>query len=403
MRQKVYYLRMNCRACDKNDFELLLDFGDQPLAGGFITQEELPDEKLYPLSIYICRDCGLVQTFDVIPPDVLFKNYLFASSTVSQLVTHFANYATWIKDRFDPRLVVEFGSNDGVLLSPLSKLGIQAVGVDISENISGIARGKGLRTVTGYLNCDMAKDIVRKHGNADIVTGSNAFPHNNKPGEILDAAKILLKQDGYLCLEMMYAGSLLEKCQWDSMYHEHLSYFSLTTLDLLLMRYGFHAVHAEIVPMHAGSLRVVAAANRDEEPDSTVYKMLDAETNEGVTGINKWREFAAKAKRQIKVTREVLHELEWANRIWAYGASGRATMWLNNSNLDYIEAIVDESPLRAGKCMPGVHIPVVLPDATMALADYCLILAWNYAEQIMRKESWYKGIWVIPAPELKFL
>jgi hypothetical protein len=272
-----------------------------------------------------------------------------------------------------------------------------------------MARGRGLNAITGYFDVDMARDIRKKYGAADIVTGSNAFPHNDDPGIILEAAHELLTDSGHLVLEMMYAGALLEKLQWDSMYHEHLNYFCLSTLEVLLQRYGFHAVHAEIVPMHAGSLRVVCAVDPSEYPDATVTEMFRKEMTDGYQVIDTWRKFATDCKRQIKVVKDVLFDLTHGGygdypRIAAYGASGRATMWLNACNMDYLEYIVDESPLRAGKLMPGVHTRIVTPPTfKVTQTSYCLVTAWNYFEQIRLKHLGYPGIWILPAPEMRFV
>jgi SAM-dependent methyltransferase len=399
-----------CRACLSTDLELFLDFGMQPLAGGFLTKEQIPQEQKYPLRIYVCQECGLVQIFDVIPPSTLFDNYLFSSSTVQYLVNHFVNYAKWLNDNYHPEFVIEFGCNDGVLLEPLAKLGIRSIGVDISQNITEMARGRGLNAITGYFDYSMARDIRKKYGTADIVTGSNAFPHNDVPGIILNAAHEMLKDNGHLVLEMMYAGSLLEKLQWDSMYHEHLNYFCLSTLEVLLQRYGFHAVHAEIVPMHAGSLRVVCAVNESEYPDATVTEMFRKEMADGYQVMDTWRKFATDCKRQIKVVKDVLFDLTHGGygdfpRIAAYGASGRATMWLNACNMDYLEYIVDESQLRAGKLMPGVYTPIVYPARFEKYPpSFCVVTAWNYFEQIRQKHPEFEGgIWVLPAPEMRFV
>ncbi len=395
----------HCRACLSTDLELFLDFGMQPLAGGFLTKEQIPQEQKYPLRIYICQECGLVQIFDVIPPSTLFDNYLFSSSTIQYLVNHFANYAKWLTDNYHPEFVIEFGCNDGVLLEPLKQFGIKSIGVDISQNITELARGKGLNAITGYFDVAMAKDIRKKHGAADIVTGSNAFPHNDNLGTILEASREMLKDNGHLVLEMMYAGALLEKLQWDSMYHEHLNYFCLSTLEVLLLRYGFHAVHAEIVPMHAGSLRVVCAVDPSEYPDATVTEMFRKEMADGLQIIGTWRKFSQSVQRQIEVVMNVLFELALnKSRIAAYGASGRATMWLSTCNLSYLEYVIDESPLRAGKLMPRVHTPIVYPDKFReSPPDYCLVTAWNYFEQIRQKHPEFKGIWILPAPEMRFV
>jgi SAM-dependent methyltransferase len=394
----------NCRACDGTELELLFDLGPLPLAGGFLNKEDFASEQKYPLPISICKDCGLLQTTYVIPPDTLFERYLFSSSTVQYLVNHFANYARWLKERYNPNFVIEFGCNDGILLQPLNQMGIRTCGIDISRNITEMARSKGLNAITGYFDEAMADSICREAGSADIVTGSNAFPHNDDPGNILKASKALLRPDGHLILEMMYAGSLLEKTQWDSMYHEHLSYFCLTTLEVLLKRYGFHAVHAEIVPMHAGSLRVVCALG-SEYPDNTVHEMLRKEAADGLTNVLTWYKFRDATLRQIHVVSEVIGNLSNNNTIWAYGAAGRATMWLNVCKMDYLECIVDESPLRAGKYMPGVHTPIVFPHALQYNnPDVIFVTAWNYFEQIRQKEQhWFSGIWALPVPELRFV
>ena len=395
-----------CRACGRAELEFLLDLGPQPLAGGFLSREEQAEirERTYPLPIHVCRNCGLVQTTFVIPADTLFVNYFFSSSTVDYLVHHFVNYAAWIKEKLDPQFVVEFGCNDGILLEPLEKLGIQTCGIDISHNITDLARKKGLNVITGYFNEEVARQIRQEYGAADVVTGSNAFPHNDHPEEILLAAQEVLQDNGHICLELMYCGSLLEQLQWDSMYHEHLSYFCLSTLEVLLNRFGFHTVHAEIVPMHAGSLRIIAAKDPNEKPDSTVAILLSREQAMALTELQTWQGFSKTTQRQIRVVKETLANLGKQKRIWGYGAAGRATMWVNACEMNYLEAIVDASPLRAGRLMPGTHTPIVFPDALrINPPDYILVTAWNYFDTIKSKEAWYDGIWIVPAPFLRFL
>ncbi len=395
-----------CRACESKNLELLIDLGPQPLAGGFLSPEEsmISHEKTYPLPIHVCETCGLVQSTYVIPPDTLFKKYYSSSSTIDYLSHHFLDYATWIKEKLNPEFVVEFGCNDGVLLKPLEKIGIRTCGVDISHNITDLARKKDLNVITGYFNISIARQIRGNFGLADVVTGSNAFPHNDHPEDILLAAQEVLKDNGHICLEMMYAGSLMEKLQWDSMYHEHLSCFCLSTLEVLLNRFDFHTVYAEIVPMHAGSLRVVAAKDQNEKSDPNVELLLSQENTIGLTNIESWQKFSTRIKRQIHVVSKVVDRLGKNNRIWAYGAAGRATMWLNACKMDYLEAIVDASPLRAGKLMPGTHTPIVLPEKLRVNPpDYILVTAWNYFETIRNKEAWYDGIWILPSPHLRFV
>lgn len=396
--------RTTCRGCESNKLLQFLDLGMMPLAGGFLPNvDAIAGEKLYPLNICVCERCGLVQILDPVDPEILFQGYSFSSSTVGPLVRHFKNYAAWLKDRLSPKLVVEFGCNDGILLEPLEALGIKACGVDISKNITDIARAKGLDVITGYFDEPTAEAIRQRLGQADVITGSNVFAHNDKPEIILRAARRLLKPNGYLCLEVMYAGDLLEKLQWDTLYHEHLTFYCLTTLVVLLRRYGFHVMDAERIPMHGGSLRVVAALNPDEATSPGVAQILAHEKKKALADPATWLAFGQHIDHKISVVRQTLGRLSQTSRIWGYGAAGKATLWVSACQMDYLEAIVDASPLRAGKLMPGTHTPIVFPEELKASPpDYILVTAWNYADVIRSKEEWFEGIWVTPLPALRF-
>lgn len=392
-----------CRGCSSTTLHEVIDLGAMPLAGGFLPgPEAIPRERRYPLKTHVCGTCALIQIIDPVDPSVLFTDYSFASSTVGPLVTHFEQYAAWIERRFHPRTVVEMGCNDGILLKPLGARGITAVGVDISENITEMARAQGLDVVTGYFDRAVATSIRDRLGPVDVFTGSNCFPHNADPGTILEAARLLLKPEGHLCLEVMYAGDLLEQLQWDTLYHEHLTFYSLGTLSRLLERFGFHVVHAEKLAMHGGSLRVVAS--QTPQPPTPELTALRAE--EDATGLNRpetWLDFGSRCRRKIDIVGQTFERLSRQSRIWGYGAAGKATMWLNACGMTYLEAMVDASPLRAGKLMPGVHTPIVFPDAMKGTPpDYVFITAWNYAPVIAGKETWYRGIWATPLPELRF-
>lgn len=395
--------RTPCRACGEARLRLFLDLGEMPLAGGFLSgPEAIESERIYPLRIYVCEACALVQIIDAIDPDVLFQDYSFASSTVAALVDHFRDYARWLFDRFTPKRVIEFGCNDGVLLEPLSALGVDAWGVDVSENITTIARTKGLQVLTGFFDERAAAEIRARAGPADVVTGSNAFAHNKNPATVLDATKNVLAPKGQLCLEVMYAGDLLELMQWDTLYHEHLTFYSLGTLRVLLERFGFHPVHAERIRMHGGSLRVTAGL----QPTQASESLRAIEEYEHKIQLNEpdtWIDFGARVGRKIDIVRDVFAVLCRERRIWGYGAAGKATMWVNACGMHYLEAIADASPLRAGKLMPGTHTPIVFPDAMREHPpDVVFVTAWNYADGIRRNEAWYDGIWATPLPDLRF-
>jgi SAM-dependent methyltransferase len=318
------------------------------------------------------------------------------------LVDHFGQYAAWLTAKLKPKLVVEFGCNDGVLLEPLQRLGVKAVGVDVSRNIADIASAKGLDVISGYFDADVALHIRQRFGPADVVTGSNAFAHNDSPERILEAANIVLADDGYLCLEFMYAGDLLEQLQWDTLYHEHLTFYTLTALKILLERYGFYVVDAERLPMHGGSLRV--CASRQPKPsEAGAERLMESEQRSKLAELATWQGFAQQSMRKIAIVREVFESLRQRHTIWAYGAAGKATMWVNACRMDYLGGVVDASPLRAGKLMPGTHTPIVSPDQFRAVSpEYVFVTAWNYADLIRSKESWFRGTWSVPLPDLRF-
>ena len=208
-----------------------------------------------------------------------------------------------------------------------------------------------------------------------------------------------------LALEFMYAGDLYEQVQWDTLYHEHLTFYALSTVSKLLERNGFRPIHAERIPMHGGSLRLVASMDQSARAgrDDPV-KLLDYEERTGIVSPELWTAFADDARRTISVVTDVLGRLGQSARIWGYGAAGKATMWVNLCDLDYLEAVVDASPLRAGKLMPGTHTPIVLPEEFQAAEppEFVFVTAWNYLDAIRANEDWYPGTWVTPLPKLSF-
>ena len=302
-----------------------------------------------------------------------------------------------------PKSVVEFGCNDGVLLTQLNALGISSYGIDISQNITALAKSKGLDVEAGYFNKETATALRERIGAVDIVSGSNAFAHNDRPELILEGAKQLLNPKGHLCLEVMYAGDLLEQYQWDTLYHEHLTFYSLSSLSVLLKRYGFHVVDAQRIPMHGGSLRVVASVDSSESVKPGVGEVLSYEEAKGLAKIETWLGWGGLVNRKIEILRDTVGRVSKSSRIWGYGAAGKATLWVNAAKMGYLERMVDSSPLRAGKLMPGTHTPIVFPEELKTNPpDYIFVSAWNYADHIRKKESWFKGTWITPLPDLRF-
>jgi SAM-dependent methyltransferase len=392
-----------CRGCGGRAVRAFFDLGELPLAGGFLRGEaEIAAERRYPLVISVCEDCGLVQIAEPVDPEVLFQDYSFATGTIPGLVRHFDAYADWLVARFAPRSVIEFGCNDGTLLAQLERHGARALGVDVSRNITELARERGREVVTGAFAPEVVDALLSRIGPVDLVTGSNVFAHNDDPGRILEAADAVLAPGGVLCLEVMYAGDLLEQLQWDTLYHEHLTFYSLETLAGLLRRHGFEPIAAMRIPMHGGSLRLAAARTGSRSADDSVAELEAWERKRKLNAASTWDGFADDCRRRIEAFRETMRRLSEVSSIWAYGAAGKATMWVNVCEMAYLEAVVDASPLRHGRLMPGTHTPIVAPEEFRRHApDYVFVSAWNYLDAIRAGEPHYAGYWIVPLPEMR--
>jgi SAM-dependent methyltransferase len=394
-----------CRGCASQSVEPFFELGELPLAGGFLSgPDDIAAERRYPLTIGVCHRCGLVQISDPVDPDILFQDYSFATGTVAGLVRHFDAYADWIKEKWNPSTVIEFGANDGTLVGALEKRGIKALGIDLAANITEMARQRGLDVITGAFAPAMADELRERIGGdgADLLTGSNVFAHNADPGTILETVDAVLAPDGVLCLEVMYAGDLLEQLQWDTLYHEHLTFYSLETLGRLLERFGFEPVDVERIPMHGGSLRLTAARKGTVPQHASLGELQRWEEENQLNDASTWEDFANRSRRRISTFAETMRRLNQSASIWAYGAAGKATMWVNACEMDYLEAVVDASPLRHGKLMPGTHTPIVSPEEFKRQdPDYVFVSAWNYIDSIRSSEPQYSGFWIVPLPEMR--
>lgn len=391
-----------CRGCGAQQVRSFFDLGELPLAGGFLTEEQIAGEERYPLVVSVCDACGLVQIVRPVDPDVLFQDYSFATGTVPGLVKHFDEYAEWITHVLRSRSVIEFGCNDGTLIHALTQRGVQALGIDMAANVTEMAREQGRNVMTGAFGAAAVPALLERTGPVDLVTGSNVFAHNAEPGDILDAAGQLLTPDGFLCLEVMYAGDLLEQLQWDTLYHEHLTFYSLGTIETLLARHGFEPVRAERIPMHGGSLRLTAGRKGAHAREPSVSALGEWERAQDLNEASTWDAFADACRRRIDVFGDTMRHLSRTASIWGYGAAGKATMWVNACEMDYLGGMVDASPLRFGKLMPGTHTPIVSPEEFRRhQPDYVFVSAWNYLDAIRSNEPQYGGYWIVPLPEMR--
>ena len=410
----VHHRRDTCRGCLSTRLTSFLDYGAVPLAGDFLLPEQVGVEKVYPMDLRVCQDCWLTQISNVVNADELFTDYRYLSSVTKTLMGHFVDYAETIQSRLltsPDDLVVEFGCNDGVLLSPLVERGVRAIGIDAAANVVEIARAKGLVVENGYFGAESAGRLLSTHGEAKVITASNVFAHIDDMDDVMRGVDTLLALGGVLSVEVHYVADLLQQAQFETVYHEHLCYYSLLALQSLYERFGFVLVDAERLPMHGGAIRVFAQrSDENGEPSDRLLRLLAEERARGLATLAPYQDFGRQAQRQRDAIRAFVAERKAMGRsISGYGAAGRATTLLNYCGIDAqsLDYIVDESPSRIGRYVPGVGLPIV-PRSHFHKnpTDDCLLTAWNYRDEIVAKEQEFLnggGCFLAPLPELEVI
>jgi len=397
--------------CGSAKLEQVWSFGPTPLANSYLTPEEVGQpEVLAPLDVYYCQDCHLAQLRDVVYPDLLFRNYLYVSSTSPTFVAHFEAYAQTLANRFEltnSDLVIDIGSNDGVLLKPFKELGVRILGIDPAENIAAQATADGIPTVPEYFTPKTAQRVRAEHGPARVITANNVFAHTDDIHTFVEAAKELLTDDGVFVFEVQYLGTLMRDNLFDIVYHEHTNYYHLTPLVSYFERQDMQVFDVGQPAVHGGSLRVyVQRSTGNRSITDAVPQLLAEEEAQGLNTIETYTAFADRIAENKQKLRTIIDEAKAAGqRVIGFGAPAKATTLIYAFDLTAadIEYIVDDAPLKQGRVMPGTHIPIVsaetLRDDTPEL---CIILAWNFAEPIMKNNQSYAdrgGKWVIPIPE----
>lgn len=362
-----------CRGCQSEHLDTIYDFGFQPLAGSYPkVPNSVVAEKKFPLDLTQCRECGLLQVINLPPINLVFHdNYRYSSSTIPGLVRHFEQYADWLARHLQPGArVLEFGCNDGILLLPLQNMGFICKGIDASENVAALARAKGLDVSTGFLSEELLQEIglARKF---DLVTCSNVFAHIDDLSAVLRAVRFALGMNGLFAVEVHDGELVSREGQFDSIYHEHLTYYTETTLRELLERGGFSVIACDKTAMHGGGLRLIARLT-DQVTDH-------ARSQERVEILN---DFITPAIARCRADLERLFAEH--GPLAGYGAAGRSQMFINMTRSEALfHRVFDDSPLRQGRYIAGTDIPIT-PYANES-GNCVVILAWNYAEDIQKK------------------
>jgi SAM-dependent methyltransferase len=410
-----YRKRNDCRLCRSTSLENVLTLAPTPLANELLTAEQLGSEQeKFPLSLYFCDDCHHVQLLDIVNPERLFRNYLYVSGTSPVFKQHFKDYAGFVIDNFgvaEDSLIVDIGSNDGVLLGYFKARGMRVQGVDPARSIAKSATDNGIDTLGEFFTPAIATQIVSDRGHASIVVANNVFAHIDNLHEILEGASRLLDQEGLLVIEVSYLKSVLQDILFDTIYHEHLDYHSVGPLRKFFAANGFELIDVMAIPSHGGSLRAVAKKKGGRFPvQDSVAAFIDEEARAGLYRASTFRAF----DEQINVLGGELVDLMKSikgegKKIVAFGLPAKATTLMHQFGIgpEYIDYVVDDSPLKQGLYSPGYKIPVVSSERLQVDKPDCIvILAWNFAAPIIAKLDWYiegGGTVIVPLPELKIV
>ena len=387
-----------------------LDLGFTPPADQFLRPELLEHSEVhYPLKVNVCDDCGLVQLSHTVAPDVLYQNdYPYESSTTSYGRDHWNKFAQSVAKRLDlttKDLVVDIGSNVGVLLGAFRDCGAQVQGVDPAPNIAEIARSNGIDTICDFFNPAVAEAIVRNRGKASVVTGTNVFAHIDDLDSVVAALKTLLNDKGVFIFEAPYLINLIQNNEYDTIYHEHLSYISVKPLIGFFRRHGMSVFDIERVDIHGGSIRVFVGRG-EKSPSTRVEELIAEENRMNLYSHATLDAFAGRVWNNRKQLSWMLQNLKnQGKKIVAVSAPAKGMTLLNYCRFgtELLDFITEKSRLKIGKFTPGTHIPVVSDEELLKQKpDYALLLAWNFADEIIKNLSEFRkqgGKFIIPIPE----
>ena len=399
-----YTKRKYCAGCDETDFLSVLSLGEVPLAGVFPLKEELENESKYPLNLLFCKECNLVQTDSFIEPQILFEDYRYISSI--GLSNHFKNVADILDEKYDVEglNILEIGCNDGVLLEPLNSLGANVEGVDPAKNIVKLAKDKGLKVYEEYFNDETfgGEEFKDKY---DLVLSNNTFAHIPDIQSVVRGVKHVLKPDGDFIFEVHYLQSLIDGKQWDNIYHEHIFYHSITGLNNLFNKYDMTLKNFEEIPIHSGSIRVTVANRNTYAVSQKVLDRIELESKT-IANVEYLRSYGKDVRNHITNFNNTIEELKQNHSIAGYGASGRANMFCNLTDLnsDIVKFIVDESPERCGRYIANTDIPIVdVETLKNSDVDLLIIFAWNYSKMIIEKTQFKKFKYLVAFPMIQIV
>lgn len=406
--------RKACLVCQGTDIKEFLDLGATALANQFLRPEQIQgSEPKYPLRAGFCHGCGHVQLLDTVPPEAMFDHYLYISSASQTLQDHLWELSDLLVRRYglgSGDLVVDIGCNDGTLLKGFQRSGVRLLGVDPAQNLTAFTDDSGIERCTRLFTAATARELAQSHGAASLITATNTFPHIQDLDDFTAGLKTMLKPGGAFVIEMHYLLDMIEQVAFDTIYHEHVSYWALGPMQRLFKKHGMAVVDAERVPLHHGQLRVHVQRQGEGEVQPRVGEVIAAEKAAGLDNIETYRRFAERARKIKADLHQRLSDLaQKGDRVAGYGAPAKGNTLLEFLEIgpDLLPYIVDRSPLKQGLYTPGTHIPVVAPEKLLAdQPDYVLLLAWNFADEIVRQQAEYRrrgGRFIVPVPHVQIV
>ena len=403
-----------CRYCGSTDLTRFLSLGEQPPSNSFISPEQVESEESYPLDVYFCQSCYLVQLLDVVPAETIFDDYVYLSSSSKALKNHYAGLAEYITERFGLNtddIVVDIGCNDGILLHGYQLPGLNRIGVEPSKVVE-IVRESGLKVVNEFFSPETARHIVDVHGAAKVITATNVFAHVDNIGNFVEGVQLLLDNSGVFIIEAPHLIDMIDQILFDTIYHEHLCYLSLTPIIPFLARYNLEVFDVERVNFGASgpAIRVFVQKKPGmQNASDSVESMLEQESKWGIGKIDRYMGYAGKVESIRSEVLGIINGLKKTNvQIGGYGAPAKGNTLLNYFNIttEQVGYIAETNELKQGLLAPGSHIPIVSEELFLErMPEYALLLSWNYLDFFLEKSEYIQkgGRFIVPMPDPRII
>jgi 2-polyprenyl-3-methyl-5-hydroxy-6-metoxy-1,4-benzoquinol methylase len=398
---------MSCRVCHSVKVEQFLDLGAQPHCDSLLVPAELAHkEPYYPLQVCFCHECTAVQINYTVPKETMFGEYLYVSGTTATLRNHFKASTERLVNRLGLKagdLVVDIGSNDGTWLACYEPYGLRVLGVDGAKNLAEMANARGVETWAKFFNAEVARAIIAQKGRPKLVTAAGVFFHLEELHSVTEGIAELIRDGGVFCVQAISLAGMLRYTQFDQVYHEHLTYWTVHSLDRLFSQYGLEIFAADMLPIHGGSMELLVAPRGTQAIDASVEKMREEERALGCNRLETYKQFAGRVWEIEAELMAILRDYKTrGKKVYAFGAPAKGATLLNTFKIttDLVQCAVEVNPLKVGKYVPGIRLPIV-DEKTADVPDAYLILAWNFLKEFLPKKKDYimaGGKFIVPIP-----